>query len=399
MYILGWLMTQKNLRDLRSQIDIIDHKLLELLDARMKVVSSITASKQEQGLPIFDSQRESEVLNQLQVKTGENLSSADIITIYQAIMDRSKMHQIEAMLKSDNTQLEVPEEIAIVGLGLMGGSLALALQKYQPKIKVSFCDILDRTEDVSLPQVSLENALKSSWVVLALSPTKISKLLEEKAHLFQKGQVVLDLGSTKRKICLAAEKFLPEGTQFIGCHPMVGKTSGGFEHAESNLFFGQSFFAVPTARSDTKSIELLNNLVSSIGAKLTITSAAQHDKVTAFTSHLPHLLSRALYLSLPEPTQIIPYAAGSLNDLCRVAEADSGMVGDIFETNYDYVLEAFQIVVQSVDKIVDKEGQVDRRLLKEISYEVKEFRKQILKVKEKYNAISNEKESSRRGAA
>ena len=382
-------MKHNSLRDLRSQINRIDQELLKLLDARMEVVNSVALTKQKEGLPVFDSQRESEVINQLKQYTDKNLSSEDITSIFQVIMDRSKMYQIETILKSNNENLEVPDKVAIVGLGLMGGSLALALQKYQPKIQVSFCDILDRSKDVSIPQVSLEKALNSSWVILALPSVKIAELLQEKSNLFKKDQVVLDLGSTKRRICETAEKFLTAGTQFVGCHPMVGKTNGGFEQADSNLFFGQSFIAVPQSNCSPKNIDFLKNIVESIGASLTITTADQHDKMTAFTSHLPHLLSRAFYSSLPNPEQLIPYAAGSLNDLCRVAEANSDMVADIFETNHDYIHEAFQMLLKSATNILDSSGQVDRYLLKEISLEVKEFRQQINKTKEKCNAISH----------
>ncbi|MBI3915222.1 MAG: prephenate dehydrogenase, partial [Chloroflexi bacterium] len=187
--------------------------------------------------------------------------------------------------------------VAIVGLGLMGGSLALALRATNACRKIIAID----RDDATLARAHARNAAdetsaqleligNADLIVLATPVRAILALLPRIGDLARDGAVVMDLGSTKGKIVHAME-FLPATLQPIGAHPMCGKERAGFDAADAELFRGATFVLTPPARTSPETLALAQSLAQTIGALPRVLDAARHDKIVAAVSHLPYALA------------------------------------------------------------------------------------------------------------
>jgi prephenate dehydrogenase len=235
--------------------------------------------------------------------------------------------------------------VAIVGLGLMGGSLAMALQGQCKRMlgcdldpasldlarKKKLVDSADSNIEVVLPQADL--------IVLA---TPVGTILEQLNLIpkFLKGPaVILDLGSTKGEIVNTMEK-LPRGLEPIGGHPMCGKEVSGLEYATGDLFHGATFALCAPHMANQDAGILVEELVQAIGAKPLWIEPEIHDAWVGATSHLPYLLSLALVNATPQDA--FPLIATGFQSVARLATSEPGMMRDIMLTNQEHVLAAIR---------------------------------------------------------
>lgn len=247
--------------------------------------------------------------------------------------------------------------IAIVGLGLMGGSLAGALKgkcaalygidadhaTLELALAEKIVNQADRDPTKLLPQADL--------VILATPIPAILNFIEKLPAFTQNSAIVLDLGSTKKDI-LQAMTTLPERFDPIGGHPICGKEKLGLEHADANLYQGAAFVVTPLKRTSPRAKSAIQQIISAIGAYHVEMTAESHDQALAFTSHLPFLLASTLTLSVP--TEYSPFTGTGFRSTSRVAGTSASIMLGILQSNRENVLKALSIFQQQLSEIQTK---------------------------------------------
>jgi prephenate dehydrogenase len=237
--------------------------------------------------------------------------------------------------------------VTIAGLGLMGGSLALALRGQ--------CrELVGVDHDPATAALAMERAVvdriaafetASAETDLLILAVPVRGILSQLAQLAQSSPprptVVLDLGSTKTEI-IAAMQALPEGWDPVGGHPMCGKEVSGLAHAEAGLFRGKLFVLAPLERSSARARALAEAVVAAVGAKALRLEASHHDALAASSSHLPYLAAALLVRAAEaaEDDGIWEMAASGFRDTSRLAASDVRMMMDILLTNRPEILAA-----------------------------------------------------------
>lgn len=234
--------------------------------------------------------------------------------------------------------------LGIVGLGLMGGSLALALRG-----RVGRLVAVERQADIR--QMALREGIVDEAVevlsvdspaidllVLATPIRAIVDIIGRLPRLYPNGCSLIDLGSTKRDVVTAMDA-LPENFAAIGGHPMCGKETAGLASAAADLFREQVFFLCPSLRTTPELESTALALIEAIGARPIVIDAPAHDTAVAAVSHLPAVLSAALMRAVANE-QFWPAAASGFRDTSRLAGSDPRMMLDILLTNRDAVLNA-----------------------------------------------------------
>lgn len=242
------------------------------------------------------------------------------------------------------------KRVAIVGLGLMGGSLAAALKANHACQEV--IGIARRSETTSLAlelglvdraTTDLNAVAKADVVVLAVPVRVIIEILPQVGQLVSPGCLVMDLGSTKTSI-VQAMTTLPEHVQPVGGHPMCGKETSGLEAAEPELYHGATFVLTPLQRTSTESLGLARELVEATGACPLVLEAERHDRLVAAISHLPYLCACGLVKTAEELAQgdeaLWKLTASGFRDASRLAASDVTLMADILLTNREAVIEA-----------------------------------------------------------
>jgi len=251
--------------------------------------------------------------------------------------------------------------ISILGLGLIGGSLALALKKTcateleitgfsrrpETLARAEKLNIIDRTAPDMVSAVA-----DAELVVVATPVFAIRGVLEGISAALAPGCVVTDVGSTKAMVMRWADDFLPQSVSFIGGHPMAGKETSGIEEADSGLLSGCVYCLTPGESARRDAIDRLERLVRGIGAKPVILDAETHDRLVAGVSHLPMVLSAAFVAATtgsPNWPEMARLAAGGYNDVSRLASGSPEMNRDICVSNR-------QEVVRWIDRYIDELG-------------------------------------------
>lgn len=277
--------------------------------------------------------------------------------------------------------------LAVVGLGLMGGSLAAALSGRCAD--VIGCDLDADALQTALTRGWIHHATQdakaavshANLVILAAPVRTILHLLDELAPDFSPECVVVDLGSTKSQI---AEKMqhLPAGVQPLGGHPMCGKEFSGIQAADPLLFRGQTFILTPLPRTSPHALRLAVEMVEAVGAKPLILSPQENDHLAAVASHLPFLLSAGLVETARQTAQEDPrlwqVTASGYRDTSRLAASNVTMMTDILLTNREAVLQVFADCRNNLDHLTElisdsREDEL-RRLLTEIHTSRKEWK-------------------------
>jgi prephenate dehydrogenase len=244
--------------------------------------------------------------------------------------------------------------VTIIGLGLMGGSLALALRgrcaavvgvDRDPVIRAAAREqqVVDRA--FSDPAEALRNA---DLVILATPVCTILQFLTELPSLHPGHAVVLDLGSSKVEIVQAMQG-LPDRFEPIGGHPMCGKEQSSLYNAEAELFCGARFAFTPLPRTTSRARALAAGLAGAIGADPLWLDPVTHDRWTAATSHLPYLVASALAASTP--TEAAPLLGPGFRSTARLAGSSTEMMLDVLLTNRSQVLTALKRFRANLDRL------------------------------------------------
>jgi prephenate dehydrogenase len=241
--------------------------------------------------------------------------------------------------------------ISIVGLGLMGGSLAGALRG-KCRAVVGVARRGETTEEatarglVDQATVGLAAGLRSADVVILATPVRtILRFLDEIGPLLQAGCLVMDLGSTKAQI-VAKMGRLPGHVQPLGAHPLCGREASGIEAADAALYQGHIFVLTPLPRTSRMALALGSELVEAVGARPLVMEPDDHDRLVAVISHLPYLLACALVGTAEEAassdSRVWDLAASGFRDTSRLSASSVTMMLDILLTNREAVLLALK---------------------------------------------------------
>lgn len=258
--------------------------------------------------------------------------------------------------------------VAIVGVGLIGGSLALALKKLPEISKVIGVGrnraSIDRALALNVIDegyVDIAQGVREADLVWVAVPVgSIVEVIQQAIPHLLPGAIITDMGSTKASIVRGAEDILPPHLHFIGGHPIAGSEKQGVEAASPELFKGSVYLLTPTTRTNTEAFQLVHSLVTQIGAHVLAIDPDKHDEAMATISHLPHLVSAVLVNLAGERIRlgenILRLAGGSFKDMTRIAASSPEIWLDIAIENREAILRViteFQEELEQVKKMID----------------------------------------------
>ncbi len=265
--------------------------------------------------------------------------------------------------------------IGIVGLGLIGGSLAKAFKKYTD-CTVSGYDINPETIGRAVKEKTIDCELKideCDMLVMAVYPADTVRFLQENGAQVKKGAIVCDCGGTKEYVCGEAEKIAAEhGFTFVGAHPMAGTEHSGFDFSDSELFKNASLIIC----SDKKQPEM-EGIFGKIGfGCFKYTTAKEHDAVIAYTSQLAHVVSNA-FVKSPAYRRHKGFSAGSLKDLTRVAWLNETMWTELFMENRENLVREIDNLIDNLKKYSDAVRSGDEAKLKSLLREGRTIKESV----------------------
>ena len=272
--------------------------------------------------------------------------------------------------------------VGIIGLGLIGGSLAKAYKAAGHTVFAHDTDksILDfAIMSGAVDEPLDDDVLKSCELLLiALYPRDAIKWLENTAQHIQTETTVIDCCGTKKNICdvgfLLAEQY---GFTFVGGHPMAGLEQSGFKYSDANLFKGASMIIVPPVYDDIVFLEKIKTLLAPAEfGRLTITTAEKHDEMIAFTSQMAHLVSSA-FIKSPTVTKHDGFSAGSYKDLTRVAWLNETMWAELFMENRDSLLQELDIFLASLGEYKEALKSEDFDKMKALLYDGRRLKEEV----------------------
>jgi prephenate dehydrogenase len=253
------------------------------------------------------------------------------------------------------------KRITIIGVGLIGGSLALAIKHRFPVVHIIGVDkpqILKRALErnvIDIAERSIERAAHSADLVIIAAPVfAITKLLPIVAKNTAPHAIVTDTGSVKRAIVEQAQKLFPNGN-FIGGHPMAGSESSGIDAAHPLLFQNAIYILTPTRATNKKSLQAVAKFFTSLDARIFTIDPATHDSIVAAVSHLPQLAAVALMNTVgkrhPNAPAHLSLAAGGFRDMTRIASSKFEMWKDILSANQKEISKSLRLFINQLENI------------------------------------------------
>ncbi len=316
-----------DIEELLNSIDSLDRQLLELLAQRFELALEINRHKQRLRLPLRDTGREVKILDAARASAANPLYAAEAEQFMQQLLAFSRQAVRRRMAAHDVK----PQRIAIVGLGLIGGSVARALKRATPGHTLSGIDLPGRLdtpresnlfEQLVTPEQGAGAVKDADVVFLCAPPSRNLELLPTVMRDAPINAIVTDVGGVKRKICeVARTSFEPPGPLFVGGHPMAGKSLSGFEHSTASLFEARPWILTPERHTPVSKLRALWRLLESTGAAVQIISADEHDRIMPALSHLPQLGAVALTLTIGGRDRGL--AGPALQDMTRLAESSA----------------------------------------------------------------------------
>ena len=246
--------------------------------------------------------------------------------------------------------------VGIIGLGLIGGSLAKAYRRDESITVLgmdadhSILEFAQLAEAIHGPLTD-ENLKTVDLLLLATYPEAVVEHMERLAPLLDKHTMVIDCAGAKARVCEGvfplAEKY---GFRFLGGHPMAGTHHSGFKYSRADLFDGAPMVIVPPNFDDIRLLDEAKHLLAPVGfGRISITTAQEHDKRIAFTSQLAHVVSNA-YIKSPTARVHKGFSAGSYKDMTRVAWLNPPMWAELFMENKDCLLSELDIFIANLQQ-------------------------------------------------
>ena len=264
------------------------------------------------------------------------------------------------------------KKIAIVGVGLIGGSIGLAVKKR--KLAKEVIGVTRRESSrrkalkvkaVDKATLNLREAVKDADLVIIAAPVgKITGLAGASVKFMKKGAILTDVGSTKKHIVLKIEKFANKKVRFIGTHPMAGSEKTGVKNATSLIFDKAPLIITKTKNTDKKALARLKKFWENLGCRTFVLSPEKHDMHVSLASYLPHVVSFAL--SDSQTKSSLKFVAASFKDITRVSSSDPELWKDIFLSARPSVLKSIRVFSKSLKAL-------EKAIRKKDAHAVKRF--------------------------
>lgn len=272
------------------------------------------------------------------------------------------------------------KKITILGLGVLGGSYAKGLHK--AGIGVSAIDIDEEALQTALTQGWIASGssdpsfVKDSDIVIScLYPHTFIHWIEENGHYLKPGCILTDVTGVKRAVMEKVNAALPEGVEYIACHPMAGRESRGLAYADENCFTNANFIIVPDHNSKT-AIDLSYEIAETLGfGNIAELTPEEHDRMVGFLSQLTHVIAVAL-MNVADNTDLAAYTGDSFRDLTRIANINELLWPELFVLNKDYL-------IKEIDAFTD-EMQAFRKLIEDEDYEAMQKKLRISTARRAY---------------
>lgn len=273
--------------------------------------------------------------------------------------------------------------IGIVGLGLIGGSFAKAFKR-NADVKILAANRSKSTVELAMSEgvvdgeLTKDNIGECDLIIPALYNQAVIDYITEMAPYIRKDAIVIDAGGLKRRICKECTKIADKyGFTFVGGHPMAGKKYSGYKYSSSKLFNDASMIIVPKDMKDKELIKRLRLIFSPCGfARLTVTSAENHDSMIAFTSEMAHIVSNA-YIKSPTARKHRGFSAGSYKDMTRVAWLNEDMWTEIFMENKDNLIYELDTIIGFLGEYKEALETDDAEKLHQILHEGKIAKEEV----------------------
>jgi prephenate dehydrogenase len=261
------------------------------------------------------------------------------------------------------------EKIAVVGIGLIGASLAAALKKDNPDLKITAVDrsaeSIEKAEKLGIIDQGFteikDNLKDQDLIFIAVPVAAVPTVIREIKEGGDSQQLLVDAGSTKKEIMLQAAQILQDSSKiFIGGHPMAGSHKSGIDWHDPELFVDAPFILTPwldgeqQEEEENELLQQLKALIGKIGARVHVISAAEHDRCTAYLSHLPHLLSSAL-VNLSQQQEFkgefFELSGSGYQDMTRIAGSSAELWQDIILSNRKNLAELIEKYISELKKL------------------------------------------------
>lgn len=276
--------------------------------------------------------------------------------------------------------------VSIIGLGLIGGSLGLALKRNRDVHVTGFDNSYGAMQEayrrgiIDTIAVSLDQVSEDADVIIFATPvnTTVRILKDVSSWRLKKDVIITDTGSTKGPIMEAVEPLIKQGITFIGGHPMTGSHKSGVSAAREHLFENAYYILTPAISGQGRQVKQLRELLEPTKGKVVVIDAAAHDRMTAIVSHFPHLVASSLVGRLSAQQEEQPFvrelAAGGFRDITRIASADPIMWRDITTQNREELLNQLDGWVEEMGNIRQLLVQNDPKEIQSYFAEAKKYR-------------------------
>ena len=283
------------------------------------------------------------------------------------------------------------KKIAIIGLGLIGGSIGLAVKRFSNEIHLQGFAKSDLTVKTALSRGLVSEAYLDlnqinrdiDLVILATPLSSFASIVREISPKLKDGCVITDTGSAKSKVIIEIEDILPESIHFVPGHPIAGTEMSGPEAGFADLFDNRWCVLTPSKRTNLDKLNDVKAFWENLGAMVEIMNPEYHDKVLAITSHIPHLIAYNIVgtandLANVNKKEVVKYSAGGFRDFTRIAASDPIMWRDIFINNSDAVLEMLDYFSSDLDKLKAAIEDNDYEYLENFFKKTRNVRKNII---------------------
>jgi len=283
------------------------------------------------------------------------------------------------------------KHVTIVGLGLIGGSLGLAIKEAKgADVEIVGCARREEVGKIAIErgaidfaEPDIEKAVNQADIAIIATPIMaIENIFKKMARHLSPDTVVTDVGSTKVQVLKWAEEHLPDEVSFVGGHPMTGKETAGIEEAEAGLFNGSAYCLIPSTTATPEALQTVQDLVGWIGGNTVFIEPRLHDDLVAGISHLPLVLSSTLVTTLAASddwADMAKLAASGYHDSTRLASGDDEIQVNICATNRDFIAKWIDRYIEHLMKSRDFIVQADDVNLRQFFHHAREVRENWLK--------------------
>lgn len=288
--------------------------------------------------------------------------------------------------ESEQNQPNKKFKIGVIGLGLIGGSMAMALRGFKNAALIGV-DINEDTRKKALQcgavdeiyQEVNETVLNCDLIILCVYPHHIVDFLKNYAKELKPGCIVTDVCGAKTKLYARLSGLIPEAVEYIGIHPMAGKEVDGFDNAEKDLFKGTGFLITPFQPSHENSVLLMKELAQYIGAaRVAVVEPEAHDDIIGYTSDLMHISATALCMHY-HPDMTSAFTAGAFRDCTRIANINPALWTELLLTNSDKILPHLDAYIEYLNKMKSAIKRQDGKILHDLLALAAENKKEMLK--------------------